>query len=576
MLAVRDFLADQQVSRRPDSPASPAVSVILPTFQRRAGGLLQKALDSVLSQSFADFELIVVDDGSVDGTRELIAELQRQDERVVHIRHDLNCGLPALRVDEGIELARGRWIAFQFDDDEWLPGGLAALVQAAEAAPEPSLVFGRADWYTETWRTELPRVAVDRASLHCQNEIANNSVLVPRRLFEIHGLYDPHVGMRRLCDWDLWLRLLRSAELLPVDRLVSRVPFVSDATAIGVTAPVDLSLARYLMSIPRDAALGFGRWRDYEVDGMRVAGIDVPGVLGERLEREHLRPFRARFRDAFPHLADRGEAPSSPRVLLCAYDSYDAAMDLGLDRYDAPRGGDGGGGYQQVLHPVGQLGPKEREGGDMLLFLRTTSPTAAGIIGSVVADGLPAAYYLDESAHLHEHIGRQLAAVDAVWSSNPVVSEAVRRCNPRVVPHHPYEAACRATALHAATRQQRIDGMPRILYFFASGVPPEIDRELLQAAVLVRDYGFAPHAICVSDAIDLHARLTDSALPWSPIAPGLDSGSLRVLFDCLKPARVHTAAPVSVVSALCAELGIPLIHGGLHPRRGASELLALY
>ena len=55
---------------------------------------------------------------------------------------------------------------------------------------------------------------VDLASLTCQNEIANNSVLVPRRLFEIGGLYDPHVGMRRLCDWDLWLRI---AFKYPVD-----------------------------------------------------------------------------------------------------------------------------------------------------------------------------------------------------------------------------------------------------------------------------------------------------------------------------------------------------------------------
>jgi O-antigen biosynthesis protein len=271
--------------------------------------------------------------------------------------------------------------------------------------------------------------------------------------------------MRRLCDWDLWLRLLRSAELLPVDRLVSSVPFVSDPTAIGMTAPVDLPLARYLMSIPRDAALGFGCWRDYEVDGLRVAGVGVPGVLGERPEREHLRPFRARFRDAFPHLADHDEVPSSPRVLLCAYDSYDTAMGLGLDRYDVPREGEGGDEYQQVFHPVWQLGAGERKGGDMLLFLGTTSPTATGILDSVIAEGTPAAYYVDDSVlHLDEPTTRfevecQISAVDAVWSNSPAVSEAVRPLNPRVVPPL-YEAACRATALHAATRQQRIPPVP--------------------------------------------------------------------------------------------------------------------
>ena len=58
------------------------------------------------------------------------------------MRHELNCGLPALRVNEGIELARGRWVAFQFDDDEWLPGGLQALVAGASRAGGDAVLFG--------------------------------------------------------------------------------------------------------------------------------------------------------------------------------------------------------------------------------------------------------------------------------------------------------------------------------------------------------------------------------------------------------------------------------------------------
>src|SRR5947208_2601809 len=116
MLFVRDLLADQRVFRRAGAPAAPAVSVVLPTYRRHAGGLLRRALASVLSQGFTDLELIVVDDGSTDGSQDLVLALQAADPRVVYVRHDLNCGLPALRVNEGIELARGRWIAFQFDD----------------------------------------------------------------------------------------------------------------------------------------------------------------------------------------------------------------------------------------------------------------------------------------------------------------------------------------------------------------------------------------------------------------------------------------------------------------------------
>ena len=106
MLFVRDFLTDQRVFRASGAPERPAVSVILPTWRRCAGGLLQRAVGSVLSQGLGDLELIVVDDGSTDGTADLLAEIQAADARLVHVRHELNCGLPALRVNEGIELAR--------------------------------------------------------------------------------------------------------------------------------------------------------------------------------------------------------------------------------------------------------------------------------------------------------------------------------------------------------------------------------------------------------------------------------------------------------------------------------------
>ena len=100
------FLEDQQIIQRPGSPDDPLVSVILPTYMLRPGGLNKRAIKSVLSQSMSDFEFIIVDDGSIDGLHELLLEAQATDPRITIIRHEINCGLHAVRINEGLLLAK--------------------------------------------------------------------------------------------------------------------------------------------------------------------------------------------------------------------------------------------------------------------------------------------------------------------------------------------------------------------------------------------------------------------------------------------------------------------------------------
>src|SRR5215213_5732646 len=92
----------------------PAVSVILPTYERRE--VVGDAIRSVLAQSFSDFELIVVDDGSTDGTDK---SLPRPDPRVRYV-WQANAGVAAAR-NRGLELARAPIAAFIDSDDVWLP-----------------------------------------------------------------------------------------------------------------------------------------------------------------------------------------------------------------------------------------------------------------------------------------------------------------------------------------------------------------------------------------------------------------------------------------------------------------------
>ena len=98
---------------------SPLVSVVLTTYNR--ADLISETIESILSQTFRNFELIVVDDGSTDNTEEVVRSYN--DERVHYIKTD-NWGGPAKPRNIGIKKAKGEYIAFCDDDDLWLPNKL--------------------------------------------------------------------------------------------------------------------------------------------------------------------------------------------------------------------------------------------------------------------------------------------------------------------------------------------------------------------------------------------------------------------------------------------------------------------
>lgn len=97
---------------------NPIISVIIPTYNR--ANLIDQAIQSVLNQTYQNFEVIIVDDGSTDYTKEVIRKFQERDKRVKYIRHEKNRGGSAAR-NTGIKAAKGEYIAFLDSDDEWLP-----------------------------------------------------------------------------------------------------------------------------------------------------------------------------------------------------------------------------------------------------------------------------------------------------------------------------------------------------------------------------------------------------------------------------------------------------------------------
>jgi hypothetical protein len=189
-------------------------------------------------------------------------------------------------------------VAFQFDDDCWRPG-LEALVTEADRHDEPTVVIGRCQARGRTHEIMMPFLEVNLGNLMQTNFIANNSVLLPRCLVDEHGMYDCHVAMRRLCDWDLWQRLIKQVPFVTIEEIVSDM-FAEQPDSVMMTMPYDVALVRYLQAIDRNGLLTPRRWREYEIDSLRIGRALIGSEFRKRLYEEQVVPYYLRLRQFRP------------------------------------------------------------------------------------------------------------------------------------------------------------------------------------------------------------------------------------------------------------------------------------
>lgn len=205
------------------SAVAPRVSVILPVYN--GADYLLEAVGSILAQTYTDFELIAIDDGSRDGTAALLDGLRDPRLRVVHQE---NMGL-ALTLNRGIALARGEYIARQDADDISRPQRLAKQVEYLDAHPACGLLG--------TWSViQEDRILTSRQHRHpCSNGelqmrllfdsfFVHSSVMIRRTALDRAGLYPTDPERNPPEDFDLWLRIAREHEVanLPEALLVYR------------------------------------------------------------------------------------------------------------------------------------------------------------------------------------------------------------------------------------------------------------------------------------------------------------------------------------------------------------------
>lgn len=202
---------------------SPQISVIVPCYNHAP--FLRQRIESILGQTYAGFELILLDDGSTDGSRAILDEYSSE-ERVSHtLLNTDNSGLPFAQWQRGIALARGEWVWIAESDDWAEPQFLEQLLQAASKHPRATLVISGSEWDDEQGTPLWPASAAStirswegeqfvRERLSACNSVVNVSACLMRRAALQNADRQLYAGMHLCGDWMLYLLLCEQGSVV--------------------------------------------------------------------------------------------------------------------------------------------------------------------------------------------------------------------------------------------------------------------------------------------------------------------------------------------------------------------------
>ncbi|MDT5271664.1 MAG: hypothetical protein QOH49_3850 [Acidobacteriota bacterium] len=227
---------------------TPFFSVVIPTYNR--GGLIVKTLASVFSQTYRDFEVVVVDDGSTDDTERVLEPYVRRGE-IRYVRHERNYERARAR-NTGMETAAGDYVTFLDSDDVMYPTNLADAALYAEANPEVKLFHNLYELVDEHGRVlcryDFPSLADPIRAITGGNFLSSVGVFISREIYARYR-FDPELTSSE--DWDFWLRVVadhrpgridkvnngvvqhggRSTNSLELDSLLERFAYLRDKIA---------------------------------------------------------------------------------------------------------------------------------------------------------------------------------------------------------------------------------------------------------------------------------------------------------------------------------------------------------
>jgi len=222
----------------------PKVSVIIPSYNRK--DTLGEAIDSVLNQTFRDFEIIVVDHGSTDGTFEWAARAYPTQIRLIRLDY---CPLPACPRNRGIQEAKGDYVAFLDSDDLWLPKKLALQMEAFAAHPKAGWSYGMAERFGDTVPKGTPDIAQWQVhtgqvfeELLLGNFIPTATMMIRKSLLDTVGIFDQAPELRSTEDYELWLRLAAQSPVCAIGETIARIRIASDNVSGNLRSRFDPEL----------------------------------------------------------------------------------------------------------------------------------------------------------------------------------------------------------------------------------------------------------------------------------------------------------------------------------------------
>jgi glycosyltransferase involved in cell wall biosynthesis len=200
---------------------APRVSILLPTYNR--ANYLVETISSVFTQAVDDFELIVVDDGSTDETRELVGSIS--DPRVRYL-YQQNHGVSAA-LNTAWRAAQGEYVAMIGSDDVWSPNQLETLLPLIESSPSLGLVYARAQAMSINGHPQPQILGSDMkfpndplASLLYGDCICGLACLIRRRCVEQVGGFDESLVANE--DWDMWIRMAEITQFAFHNEILAR------------------------------------------------------------------------------------------------------------------------------------------------------------------------------------------------------------------------------------------------------------------------------------------------------------------------------------------------------------------